>query len=409
MANTNPTQLDYTSVDYNGILTSAKARIPLLTPEWTDTSDSDFGMVLLQLFAGIGDMLKQYQDRTLNEAYVDTATTFEAMTSLMKLIGYSLGLAEGAVIPLTFSANLSSVNPAVLVPAGTQVYTQLADLSFLFVETDVGIYVSLPVNTTVSSATARTTTSFSVVDANNMAGGIVAGQQIYLGGANNSNNLVSTVVGNVITLASAASVAPSVGDAVQSIAASYSNTTPVSAHEGQTNSQEFLGISNGQPVQSFGLQNSGILDDNAGGGTALPGDPNYLQVFVNTGGGQVLWTEVTNFSLAGPNDAVYTTSLTRTGYTQVQFGDGRNGAIPPVNAAINATYRTGGGQRGNIPANTPFFLSGNILGITSVVAIAGGSGGADIETVNQARISGPASLTALSRAVTANDYATLLY
>ena len=48
---------------------------------------------------------------------------------------------------------------------------------------------------------------------------------------------------------------------------------------------------------------------------------------------------------AGPDDAVFTLN-SQTG--RIRFGDGINGAIPPVGSTVAVSYRQGGGSAGNI-------------------------------------------------------------
>ncbi len=55
--------IDYSSRDYVSIFNDLSTRIPNYLPEWTSTSMSDFGMVLLQMFAYVGDIIGYYEDR----------------------------------------------------------------------------------------------------------------------------------------------------------------------------------------------------------------------------------------------------------------------------------------------------------------------------------------------------------
>jgi hypothetical protein len=40
--------------------------------DWTDHTDSDPGVALLELFAYVGELLSTYADRVADEAYLDT-------------------------------------------------------------------------------------------------------------------------------------------------------------------------------------------------------------------------------------------------------------------------------------------------------------------------------------------------
>jgi len=63
-------RLPYLNKDYLSIRRELIARIPQLTDRWTDFNDSDLGIVLLDLFAGVGDMLAYYLDAQAAECYL---------------------------------------------------------------------------------------------------------------------------------------------------------------------------------------------------------------------------------------------------------------------------------------------------------------------------------------------------
>ena len=168
-----------------------------------------------------------------------------------------------------------------------------------------------------------------------------------------------------------------------------------------------LGTSDGLPNLEFQLAYPSVLDDNAAGGSALATDPNQILLFVNEGTGAVPWTEIADFAYAGPNDNVYTTSIDESGYTHIFLGNNQNGRTPIATAQVTATYRTGGGSRGNIPVNTPnLALYAPISNIVSIANPVEAEGGEDSETINHARASAPSSLASQARDVTAQDFAT---
>ncbi len=73
-------------------------------PEWTDhDSAADFGNVLLELFAHMGDILSYYQDRVADESYLSTARTRRSVIDHLRLIGYELATAAPAATTLTVS------------------------------------------------------------------------------------------------------------------------------------------------------------------------------------------------------------------------------------------------------------------------------------------------------------------
>jgi hypothetical protein len=67
------TVIDYMARDAGSFLQSMRALIPEKLPEWTDyESEADFGNVLLELFAHMGDILSYYQDRVVRSKMTST-------------------------------------------------------------------------------------------------------------------------------------------------------------------------------------------------------------------------------------------------------------------------------------------------------------------------------------------------
>jgi hypothetical protein len=98
------TTIDYMARDYDSILQAMRALIPEKLPEWTDfESPADFGNVLLQLFAHMGDILSYYQDRVANESFLGTAQERRSMIQHLRLIGYRLSTAAPASATLTLT------------------------------------------------------------------------------------------------------------------------------------------------------------------------------------------------------------------------------------------------------------------------------------------------------------------
>src|SRR5262245_39738052 len=98
------TIIDYMARDAESFLQSMRALIPEKLPEWTDfASEADFGNVLLELFAHMGDILSYYQDRVANESFLGTAQERRSIIQHLRLIGYTLSTAAPASTTLTLS------------------------------------------------------------------------------------------------------------------------------------------------------------------------------------------------------------------------------------------------------------------------------------------------------------------
>lgn len=96
--------IDYMARDYGSLLQSMRELIPHKLPKWEDyESEADFGNVLLQLFAHMGDILSYYQDRVANESFLGTAQTRRSIIHHLRLIGYKLATAAPASATLTLT------------------------------------------------------------------------------------------------------------------------------------------------------------------------------------------------------------------------------------------------------------------------------------------------------------------
>lgn len=194
--------------------------------------------------------------------------------------------------------------------------------------------------------------------------------------------------------------------------------------------RELLGISNGEPGQTFTLASTPVLP-------RLEGE--HL-VTVDAMGAPQRWQEVTDFADSGPQDLHYTLD---SGQGTIQFGpqiresnalrvqgrghpnlastrgsadaavmpatlDRQYGAIPPRGGRIHmAAYRTGGGLRGNVQAGTVRVLKTAVPYVTHVTNRHAARHGSDGETLEQAVIRVPKLLRSRDRAVTPEDFETL--
>ena len=116
----------YTNKDYESIRRELLAKIPQLTDRWTDFNHSDLGVVLLELFCGIGDMLAYYIDVQAAEAFLPTARQRQNVIDLCKLIGYRLDTPVAATTTLRFGLSAPLVTD-LIVPAGTACRALLDD------------------------------------------------------------------------------------------------------------------------------------------------------------------------------------------------------------------------------------------------------------------------------------------
>lgn len=79
---------DFTSRDYGNIRAGLLARADRIIPDWSVRDSSDFGMLLVDLWAQMGDSLHYYADRAAAESFLSTATQRESVLAYASLLGY---------------------------------------------------------------------------------------------------------------------------------------------------------------------------------------------------------------------------------------------------------------------------------------------------------------------------------
>jgi predicted phage baseplate assembly protein len=189
-----------------------------------------------------------------------------------------------------------------------------------------------------------------------------------------------------------ARVATSDYEAPPRVVAVRSNT--VSVTQAETISNELVGGSNGQPDQVFGLAHAPVLKDT-------------LVLRLDEGQGFQDWAEVPDFFGSGRDDLHHVLNRS-TG--EIRFGAEEN-HIPVANPnrpnnIVAVQYRVGGGKRGNVPAGTIVSPLTSLPGVdvARIGNLFAGTGGADEETMRQAKARAPQAIKSRERAVTAEDY-----
>ncbi len=169
---------------------------------------------------------------------------------------------------------------------------------------------------------------------------------------------------------------------------------------GEVVHDEELGTSDGTPGQRFPLRRRPVV---------RAGRPTFLEV----GGGDARrpWTAVEHFAESGSESAHYRLDAAA---GEVQLGpavrqvDGtlrRYGAVPRKGDVLRLTaYHTGGGRRGNVGRGRIRVLKTSVPYVGRVENRVPAVGGADGESVDDAKLRGPVVLHSRGRAVTAEDF-----
>lgn len=123
----------------------------------------------------------------------------------------------------------------------------------------------------------------------------------------------------------------------------------------------------------------------------------------------VAWAEAPRLYGVAPTDEVYVVRRADDGKVAVTFGDGVQGARLPTGVEnVSATYRTGIGRVGMVPAGSLTMLMTRPLGIRAVDNPLAATGAADPEARDDARRNAPNTVLTIDRVVSqqdAEDYA----
>ncbi|HEU0177913.1 MAG TPA: baseplate J/gp47 family protein [Blastocatellia bacterium] len=357
--------IDYLARDYNSFRQALMDLISAKLPEWTDRSEADFGVVLIELFAYMGDILSYYQDRIANEAFLTTAQERRSVINHLRLIGYEMAPAAPAAAQLSLIV-ANNVSQVVEVRKGDQFAT-----------------VSSP---------DRKSLTFEYDEATPLV--------IDLSKVDQTTHPAQKPDGTPL---------PNFKEIVGII--------PV--REGRSIVNEVIGVSNGAPNQGFKLAQPRVLLDSLQivvetspptpawrwrknlifSGRAFT--PEQLSALEQAG----RISSTLAFSRSADRD--FATETDENDVTTVIFGDGQYGQIPPPGTRIMASYRVGGGSGGNVGAGQVSVITKapqlQLLG-AKVANRTPASGGAERESIEQAIKFAPTVFSSMQRAVTGADY-----
>lgn len=333
--------IDYMARDYGSLLQSMRELIPEKLPEWKDyQSEADFGNVLLQLFAHMGDIISYYQDRIANESFLGTAQTRRSIIHHLRLIGYRLSTATPASTSLTVLVPVER-NEIIKIVRGNAFATK-SQKDKPAVRFEYSAEQSL------------------TIDCGKLP--VYNGKKHFKG---------------------------------------------IPVEEGRLVQNEFLGPSDGSPNQRFVLSHQGLIRRSLGTGAEINKDIILLTKLGNT---IEEWTLQESLAFSRESQKDYIIEVDHEDRATVIFGDGAFGAIPSNGAEIRATYRVGGGLKGNVPAKSIQTIVDapqlSLIG-AKVENPKPATGGSERETIDHAVMHAPGVFRSLKRSVTAEDYKAL--
>ena len=318
--------IDYTSRDYEAFRESLINELKVKMPEYTDTSSTDAGIVILEALANGLDIISLYLDVTANDVLLPTTQDRRLATLISKCLGYT---------PYNKTASE---------------YMQVFELEGVR-EEDVQIAKGTVVKTKESSDLA--TLYFETLEDLVIPAGCLGNEQ-----DENENYLYS-----------------------------------VRIQHGTSVYGDILGTSTNAPTQTFKLNYTGVIVDS-------------IELYVTENGGQKeLWRRVNSFLGYDENAKVYTVSVDEFDVCTVEFGNGIRGKIPSEYPnGIEANYKIGGGEIGNVDEHTITELDDNIPFVKATFNTKADVLGHEKESLNSIKENAPATFRIRDRLVTLKDY-----
>ena len=121
-----PNNFDYTSKDYESFRASMLSGLTNRMPEYTDHSQTDAGIVLLELFAMCLDVLSYYQDNMANETLLPTAELRSSILKWCNILSYNPRQATPSKVKQVFKL-IAAQKDTFVIPKNTILSTSKGD------------------------------------------------------------------------------------------------------------------------------------------------------------------------------------------------------------------------------------------------------------------------------------------
>ncbi|MFE7408614.1 hypothetical protein [Isoptericola sp. NPDC057559] len=451
---------DYLARDYEALRTRLLDRLATLLPGWRDTSPADPAVMLVELFAAVGDRLAAWQDAVAVEAYLGTARRRTSVRRHARLLGYTVheGCAARALLAVTtptaadvpvprgtpvcdLPATVPAGSPLEAADLGATVFETAQDLVATRLRNALPLHAwgdadhSLPPGTTAAFvATAvgddpRLVAGDLLVLAEQPAGGSPAvgppDRRYAVRLVRDARRHLDGVAGRWVW-----ELVWSRADALPG---------PLTVREGDPGAVRAVALANvvvadhGASVRADPLvppaapaagpyrprlRRPGLafadphLPAAASAAVLARPDPTRATAALTLWDGLREWTPRHDLVGSGRLDAHVVVEPEQGGVARLRFGDGTNGRRPAPASAVLASYRVGGGAAGRVaagrlvrvlpPADPRRAVAGDAPAVWNPLPSAGG---ADPEDLEQVRQLAPAAFRRQLRAVTSPDYA----
>jgi hypothetical protein len=442
--------IDYLTKDYAGFRQALLDFVPTRLPAWTERSEADLGMVLVELFSATADNLSYMQDRVANEAFLNTATQRRSVAGHLALIGYQMDDGASAYTWLQFQVSAPQLllsgfkvsnNPSAS-DDPVIVFETLADAQLDPTSNQMLLYNWKNADCCLPK------TQFSAALEGSFGHLKIGDYLIFDGGSNQRDVVRLTATPQIMQTASITSPPAFVTVTV----VTWGESTPlthdycvdgttvrgnvVPAAHGETALETLRLLSDqekavlnaeiaARPIgarvarQRLTLSQAPLahldtstlaLGQPLGAATSAPTafttrQPHSISTLQLTVDGD-LWQEKTSLLESGPNDTVFRVEIDDAGEATVVFGDGVFGQCPGETSTVIANYRIGGGSTGNVGADSLVFARPSVAApwLNSVINPLPAVGGRDWESRDHARRVAPTGFHQPVVAVSAADY-----
>jgi len=114
--------IDYLAKDYTTFRAQMLGRMAVTLPTWTERSEADIGVMLVEVLAYAADYLSYSQDAAATEAYLGTCRLRTSLARHARLLDYSVGQGCSAVTWVQVQVSAAGI----VLPRGTRFYTRTA-------------------------------------------------------------------------------------------------------------------------------------------------------------------------------------------------------------------------------------------------------------------------------------------
>ena len=353
--------ISYGNVGFDSLVaqltTALKAR-----EAWTDAYRSSAGQAMIELFAAVAQMQMFYLTRRVNETFPGTARLRTSLVQLANMVGYQPYRVTSAVgrIRLVRQDTAEEIN----VPAGTQFFTRVGNVSYVTTENAV-IYVgeqSVDVGAKQGNPDTQMFTS-----------------------TGESWQMFSIGALDVEQTSVRVDVAVDVGSST------FETWTRMTGHKRYSDLGRVVGY-----VREIAAADPSLDELVDALTTSVPNLFSGIESFLDARESDKVWAESTSF-----DDHVW-----------IEFGNGKNGAVPTAGKSVRARFLRSIGDAGNIfSVDDP---EGEVRIFNSpsadydVLCISPFQGGSSKESAESIRSNAPRLAAAGDRAVTKQDYKALL-